>query len=132
MTENGGSKDLEELRNIEDAVVDRLLELPEAELLAEMAEDGIDLEADATRIGALSKSAAGKARMAAAKASVVVHGVRFGQRSPASQRPVQDIRDAKGLTMAARNGSSQSEADINSVADDLVLLKKLEEEGGGE
>ena len=38
------------------------------------------------------------------------------------------LDDAKGLTMAARHGTEQSEADIASAADDLAELDALDSE----
>lgn len=40
------------------------------------------------------------------------------------------IGDAKRLTMAARNGSEQSEADVRSAAEDLSDIAKYQAEEG--
>ncbi len=128
MTGSKGREDLEGIRNLESAIVERLSALPEAELLAELAEDGIDADADAERVLVLSLNAAARARMAAAKAGVAIHRSRSGR---LALRPANDPHEARGLTMAARNGASQSETDVNSVAEDLALLASLEAEKAG-
>ena len=128
MTGSKGREDLEGIRNLESVIVERLSDLPEAELLAELAEDGVDADADAERVLALSLNAAARARMAAAKAGVAIYRSRSGRPAP---RPANDLHEARGLTMAARNGASQSETDVSSVAEDLALLASLEAEKAG-
>ena len=122
MTQTEIEKGLEALDNLDKALVDRVSALSETELLAEMIEDGFDPQVEAEFIRTLSVRAAARSRMVAAKAAVA-----SGRNRPAGLGgkplvPANDFQVARGMTMAARNGTSQSEADIQSLVDDMAEL----------
>lgn len=62
--------------------------------------------------------------MAAAKAGLAAHHTAPQVRPPV---PANDLGTAKGLTMAARHGTEQTEADVKTVAEDLADLKAFQE-----
>ena len=111
------NKERKEIRQLQDALIDLVMDASDEELLAELREDGLDPDQEAESMRVELARAAGKARMAAAKARlqrrVLRRGPGFG---PAAN---DEIGDARRLTMAARNGSEQSEADVQSAAEDL-------------
>ena len=125
------NKERTEIRQLQDALIDLVMQASEEEILAELREDGLDpdLEAESMRVD-LAR-AAGKARMIAAKARLQRQTLRPrpGFESPAND----DIGDARRLTRAARNGSEQSEADVQSAAQDLrdIARHQVQEEGAG-
>ena len=127
MTQTDINKGLEALDNLERALVDRVSALSEAELLAEMVEDGFDPQTEAEIIEALTERAAARSRMATAKSAVA--SARSWSALPGGKHlvPANDFHAARGMTMAARNGTSQSEADIQSLADDMAELHGTED-----
>ena len=127
MTSNDEKKVFDEVRNVERAMVARIAELPEDDLLAEMVEDGIDLNDDADRVRQLLARSVGKARMAAARAGIAASRSQRDTRKDVNVDPASNVlQEAQGLTMAARNGTEQTEADIASVAKDFAELDEFE------
>lgn len=125
------NKERTEIRQLQDALIDLVMQASDEEILAELREDGLDpdLEAEAMRVE-LAR-AAGKARMAAVKARLQRQVLRS---RPGFELPANDdIGDARRLTIAARNGSEQSEADLQNTAGDLrdIARHQAQEEGDG-
>jgi hypothetical protein len=127
MTSDDEKKVFDEVRNVERAMVARIAELPQDDLLAEMREDGIDLKDDADRVRQLLARSIGKARMAAARAGLAASRSQRHTQKDVNVDPSSNVlREAQGLTMAARNGTEQTEADIASVANDFAELDEPE------
>ena len=120
-----GDEDRKAVKNLEMALVDRLLALSPEEFLAEEAEAGTDIEREAEETRRLFERAAGKVRMAEAKAGLAAHRAEPRIRHPV---PANDLGTAEGLTLAARNGTEQTEADVRSVAEDLAELATFQEQ----
>ncbi len=129
MNSKDEKKARDEIRNVERAMVARLSELSDADLAAELREDGIDPGEDAGYAASLLERAVGRARMAAARAGLAASRSRRNTAKVVGTSSLLD--DAKGLTMAARHGTEQSEADIASAADDLAELDALDGENPG-
>ena len=124
-----------------DELADDLMALTDAELLAELSADGVDLgfEADATEAAiAAGMARAGRERLAAAKAAVARD--RGARTVPAPMRA--ERRDAvlahfarsdpnlRGrLTMAARNGGGMTEAEVEAIAANLRELGAIDDDG---
>ena len=124
---NPTEKDRLAILNLEDTLVEDLFAMSENELVADSSEIGMDVEQEASHVRQLLERTAGKARMAAAKAEMAEY--RAGGASQlrrAGARPPNDLREAR-LTLAARNGTDQTDADIKSVADDLAELAAFED-----
>lgn len=138
----GPTKDRDAMRRLENALIDDILNATDDEIAAEAAEEGIDLEAQATAMRSIFERArleSGKTRMAAAKAAAAAHrSAALRGRVPRLQpgvfegRAANDVGNARKLTMAARNGTEQSERDLKSVEEDLAELNALLEEEGKE
>jgi hypothetical protein len=129
MNDRDAKKAHDEIRNLERDMVARLSELSDDDLAAELHEDGINPCQDAEYVGALLERAVGRARMAAARAGLAAS--RAGRNTAKVVGSSRTLEDAKGLTMAARHGTEQSEADIASAAEDLSELDALEDENPG-
>lgn len=129
MNSQDEKKAREEIRNVERAMAARLSELSDADLEAELREDGIDPGQNAAHAASVLERAVGRARMAAARAGLAASRSRRNTAKVVGSPGV--LEDAKGLTMAARHGTEQSEADIASAADDLAELDALDGESPG-
>ncbi|MFT8483932.1 MAG: hypothetical protein ABF689_13145 [Gluconobacter cerinus] len=118
-------KEIEEVKRLEEALLDMLIATPDNEILAEVKEDGLDLDAEITITRNILSLAAGKARMILAKERM--------QHRPANSLDIRssvandDIGQARRLTLAARNGTEQSENDIRSTADDLRKITEFQQ-----
>lgn len=118
-------KEIEEVGRLEEALLDMLIATPDNEILAEVQEDGLDLDAEITATRNIISRAAGKARMILAKERM--------QHRPTSSLATRssvandDIKRARRLTLAARNGTEQSENDIRSTADDLRKISEFQQ-----
>ncbi|MDR3529299.1 MAG: hypothetical protein P4L90_01895 [Rhodopila sp.] len=124
---NPTEKDRLAILKLEDALVDDLLAMSDNELTADSREIGMDVEQEAMHVRQLLERTAGKARMAAAKAELAEYHARGALHARgAGARPSNDLREAR-LTLAARNGTDQTEADIKSVAEDLAELAAFED-----
>ncbi|WP_198404987.1 hypothetical protein [Cereibacter sphaeroides] len=124
-----------------DAFVEDLMSLSDEEILAEAREDGRDPEAFASRMRARFEQvriASRKTRMAAAKAGVSAarrqetpHPPAVIDMASARARLRQAIdRNPAGLTMAARNESELSDADVLSQLQDLMELGVIDPQDG--
>ena len=124
---NPTEKDRLAILKLEDALVEDLLAMSDDELVADSREVGMDVEQEAMHVRQLLERTAGKARMAAAKAEMAEYRARGTSRTrSAGARPANDLQEAR-LTLAARNGTDQTEADIKSVAEDLAELASFED-----
>ena len=118
-------KDLKAVRNLQDSVIEGIMAESDEEMLADLAEDGLDPEKEAALMKVDLALAAGRARMSIAKASVERDRARS---ATLPHRPVaaNDVADVKRLTRAARNGTEQSEADIRTEAEDLARIREFQ------
>ena len=124
---NPTEKDRLAILNLEDALVEDVLAMSDEELMADSREIGMDVEQEAMHMRQLLERTAGKARMAAAKAEMAEYRARGASHArSAGARPANDLQEAR-LTLAARNGTDQTEADIKSVAEDLAELAAFED-----
>jgi hypothetical protein len=120
-------KDRVAILNLEDALVKDLLAMSDNELMADSREIGMDVEREAMHVRQLLERTAGKARMATAKAEMAEYRARGASHARSvGARPANDLQEAR-LTLAARNGTDQTEADIKSVAEDLAELAAFED-----
>jgi len=136
-----GDKPDPALHRLLDELADDLMNLSDAELLAELAADGLDVEAEAAAArSAIAGGVArvGQARLAAArravsrdrKARVVRPPLRADRREAVLTRFANDDPKLKGrLTMAARKGEGVSEKEIDAILDDLRELGAIDDEG---
>ena len=110
-------KERKEIRQLQDALIDLVMKASDEEILTELKEDGLDADQEAEAMRVELARAAGKARMAAARSKLkrqaLAGKVAFGTAAN------DDLGDARRLTIAARNGSEQTEADVQSAAEDL-------------
>ena len=127
--------DREALTRLKDALVKDILQETAGETAAAAAEDGIDLERDAQAMREMFEATVvrvGKKKLAATRADMEASRVtllRVPTRSQgASAFPADAVNDKLRLTMAARNGSGQSERDLEGVKEDLAELAALQEE----
>jgi len=131
--------DQDAVRRLKDALVKDILEESDEQIAADAAEDGIDLERQAQAMRAMFEAEvvqAGKVKLQAAKAAVAAQRLVLVQRravGPASGEfaagAANDVGSALTLTMAARNGGTQSERDLEGVKEDLTELAALQENG---
>lgn len=129
------------LHRLLDELTDNLMQLSDAELLAELETDHVDVnaEANATRMAIAGGMArAGRARLEAARAAVgrertarvVGLPVRAERRVEVLARFAQhDPKLKSRLTMAARSGTGMTEAEANSILADLRELGAIDENG---
>ena len=136
-----GDKPDPALHRLLDELADDLMNLSEAELLAELAADSLDgaAEAAAARSAIAGGVAlAGQARLVAArtavsrdrKARVVRPPLRVDRRDAVLARFANDDPKLKSrLTMAARKGEGVSEKEMDAILDDLRELGAIDDEG---
>lgn len=136
-----GDKPEPALHQLLDELADDLMNLSDAELLAELAADGLDVDAEAG--GARSAIADGVARAGQARLAVARAAVSRDRKARVVRLPLPaDRRDAvlarfanddpklkSRLTMAARNGEGVSEKEIDAILDDLRELGAIDDEG---
>ena len=138
---NEQNKAREKLERLCNALADDLDALSDEELLAEIKEAGEDVDAIATRTGALIADAianSGRRKLAAARAGYETH--KAGHRGNILQWPVERKRALiqqfarndnalkQKLTLAARKGED-TEADVDSFIEDLIDLGVIDDEG---
>ena len=124
---NPAEKDRLAILKLEDALVEDLLAMSDDEVVADSREIGMDVEQEAMHVRQLLERTAGKAKMTAAKAEMAEYRARGASHAgSAGARPANDLQEAR-LTLAARNGTDQTEADIKSVAEDLAELAAFED-----
>jgi len=136
-----GEKPDPALNRLLDELANDLMNLSDAELLAELAADGLDVDAEATAArGAIAAGVvrAGQLRLAAAraavsrdrKARVVRTPLRTDRRDAALARFANDDPKLKSrLTMAARKGEGITEKEMDAILDDLRELGAIDDEG---
>ena len=140
MTEKNES-DRKGLRRLADALVQEVLDSSDEEMLAEFQEEGGEAEHNAAEMRALLERSlliTNKRRLVAAKSGAAASR---GDERVSFAAPV-NIRDARALlhsviernkgeevlTMAARNESELSDADVRSMLEDLAELGLLDPE----
>lgn len=132
----------QDLFHLSDVLVEDLMNLTDDELLAEVASEGLNAEAEAARLRAsfaVTLVQTGKARLDRAKAAAAQErGSRpAGYQTPRVQNPDvvlgrfanDDAKLRSRLTMAARNGEGASERDMESALADLRELGAIDDEG---
>jgi arginine decarboxylase-like protein len=124
------------IKAIEQALIEDIYEVPDAELEKELTQDGVDIKkiANSMRSGALDLIIQERRKtLAKARAGMLVHSV---SKSDKRQRPnlesikrsLADLFQAKpSLAVAFRQGRSQSETDWYSLWEDLVELGEISE-----
>lgn len=125
--------DLEKLERLQDAVVETILSMTPEEVKEEAAADDVaSMKANlAVAIGKV-----GKERLTRAKAAAVADARR--PRPVGSAKGAEALKEArandatfdKKLTMAARTGGTDFEADRESIENDLEELRRSSEEDG--
>jgi hypothetical protein len=123
------------LTQLDNALLDSIFELTEADLDAEIKELGLDPMAEAAKMrGAIEKGVklSGKATLAAAKADLKrfkleqAGGVRDVEAGLAALDRIKARAPSVGeMMMAARKGKTLSENDEAGLAEDLADLEKL-------
>lgn len=124
------------IKALEQALIEDIYEVPDAELERELTKDGVDTKkiANSMRSGALDLIIQERRKsLAKARAGMLVHSV---SKSDKHQRPnlesikrrLADLFQSKPLlAVAFRQGRSQSETDWYSLWDDLVELGEISE-----
>lgn len=121
------TKEEMELERLQDALIHDVLSASDEEILSDAREDGLDPAAVSVEMLSLLDAAelkVGKAKMTAAKAGATAARRGAGGSIDANVRRLSAANDteARRLTMAARNGSEQSERDLRGIAEDLAEL----------
>jgi hypothetical protein len=114
--------DREAARRLLNALIEDVLSATDDELYAELREDGRDLSAEAAAMRAELDRAAARGRMVLARARVVVPH----PKAAGGVGGEEFNGDARKITLAARNGRSQSERDVASTAEDLEAIKAFQ------
>lgn len=136
-----GDKPDPALHRLLNELADDLMNLSDAELLAELAADGLDVNAEAAAVrsaiaGGVAR--AGQTRLAAARAAVIRERkarvvrppLRTDRRDAVLARFAHDNPKLKSrLTMAARKGEGVSEKEMDAILDDLRELGAIDDEG---
>lgn len=134
----------EELERIEDALVDAIMNSPEAELREEIKARGEDPDkviAGVDSTIASAKAEGAKRRLERAKSELqewragkgkVVEFDRAAMLARFEKMKARDPELASKMMAAARNGEGLSDRDIEGFLADLARLDRLDEEGGGE
>ena len=133
----------QQLSRVLDPIIEDLLSSSDEELLAEAREDGLDIDLIAAEVRkefAAALSIVGKSRLAEARTKL--EAIRSLRSSPAitslsiaekeqllRQFAANDNPLQKRLTIAARNGGSLTEAEMDAVLLDLVELGALSSDG---
>lgn len=136
-----GDKPDPALNRLLDELTEDLMNLSDAELLAELADDGLSVDAEAAAArdaiaGGVAR--AGQLRLAAAraavsrdrKARVVRTPLRPDRRDAVLARFVSaDPKLKSRLTMAARKGEGATEREMDAILNDLRELGAIDDEG---
>lgn len=124
------------LDHLAQALIDDALDTPDAEFLAEMKEDGEDVDKisrDVGNIFELAKRQVAAEKMDAAKECVkayrdstssIIEFTNAAVRERFEALTISRPDLAPHLTMAARNGGALSDRDIQSIMDDLEFLER--------
>lgn len=113
----------EQSRRLIDLHVQDLLNATPEELLEDARALGVDMQAERKRhLDILERATmeVGRARMAGARAALDAQRSDAGRLRAAPARP--GVPDARVVTLAARNGTEQSDRDRSTVQDDLDEL----------
>lgn len=139
---SGSDRPVPPIARLADELVADVMSMSDAELLAEVEEEGLNAEYEADRIRAIISTAtaqAAKSRLKAARAEIdrgagatrgQVHQLPIRDRAAVLARFAND--DAKlqsRLTMAARNGESITEKEMDDILSDLRELGAIDEDG---
>ena len=135
------SQSRDELRAIEDALIESIMNASPEETIAELREQGIDPDASVAlmdRKASEAVRAAKRHRLEAAKArAVAFKAIDGGKPDPrdldAARARVTALKaggGGLGMMLAARKGTGMSERDEESLADDLARLERLRREEG--
>jgi hypothetical protein len=134
----------EELRRIDEAIDESILNASSAELREEGAAQGLDVDklvAEMDVIFADAKSACAKQRLARAKEAVAAFKSQNAMVSPVQREAARkklhatrsgDGTSAAGMMRAARKGKHVSKSDEDGEVDDLAQLEALESEKFGD
>ena len=130
------------LHRLADELVADLLQLSDAELLAEARDEGLDPEVEATRVRETISAAiigSGKTRLKEARAALeAARGSGLRGRHPLNindRRAVlarfasNDDKLRQRLTMAARNGGGITDQEIDDILNDLREIGAIDDEG---
>jgi hypothetical protein len=131
----------DELRAIEDALIQSIMDASPEDTMAELREQGLDPDACVTlmdKMAAEAVVAARRERLAAAKArAAVLNSIEGGKIDEgdraAARQMLANLRAGHGnapMMLAARKGIGSSERDDESLADDLAELQRLRREDG--
>jgi hypothetical protein len=125
-----------------DELVTDLLQLSDAELLAEIEAEGRDPEVEAARVRETITAAMtvrGKARLKQARAALdAARGAALGRRAPLkivdrmavlTRFASNDDKLRQRLTMAARNGGGITDQEIDDILNDLRDIGAIDDEG---
>ena len=133
---NPKSSQATEMARLEDALLDDLFALSEADVDAELLDRGLDPTAAAERARAAVEEGvklAGKSTLAAAKANLIAFRRSQGAApadTEAKKRALERLKaiDPTGAEMmvAARKGTKLSERDEDGLAEDLADLERLD------
>jgi hypothetical protein len=126
-------EDQEKLAKLQDAVVETILSMSPEEVMEDAAADDV-ASMKANLAAAIGK--VGKERLARAKAAAVADARR--PRPIGSAKGAEALREARAndatfdrkLTMAARTGGPDFEADREGIENDLEELRRWSEEDG--
>ena len=128
----GDDRPEENLARLIDIHVEDLLKASDEEILADARELGTDLQAERRRhLDVLERATVevGKVRMAGARAALDARRSGASQDRTGSGRA--DAPDARAITLAARNGTEQSDRDRKTVQEDLDELAAFREDEPG-
>ena len=114
-----------EVRHLQDALIELILSETDEEVLSALQAEGTDINEEAGAMRAAIARAAGKARMAAAKAKLKAQAM---PAIPVDNMPAanDDLVHAQRLTKAARNGGEQSDDDVRTAAHDLREIEAFQ------
>ena len=129
-----------ELSRLREELAADVMGTSDEEIFAEVRDRGVDPEAAATRVASVLQRAIldfGKEKMAAARESLRKQNAAEDRRAPVDiskaralleKAAKSDANLQQRLTLAARNGDSLPDGDIQSLVDDLLELGILTDE----
>lgn len=139
---SGSGRSVPPIARLADELVADIMEMSDAELLAEIEAEGLNAEEEASRIRAniaIAGAKSGKLRLEAARAEIdraagtargQVHRLSLRDRAAVLARFANDDTKLKSrLTMAARNGEGITEKELDDILADLRELGAIDEDG---
>jgi len=129
-----------ELSRLREELAADVMGTSDDEIFAEVRDRGVDPEAAATRVASVLQRAildSGKEKMTAARESLQEQNAAEGRREPVDISKARALLEKAGnsdanlqqrWTLAARNGDSLPDGDIQSLVDDLLELGILTDE----